>query len=136
MHARVSVALSLLLTVAALALCLPSGLMAEVARAGGGFDRGMGAIQTPRTNIGSGDINRGDFNVPGSDWGWGGRGAWGAGAAYPYAGGVYPDGMAYSVPSDCSYGVVNGTTYQSCNGENYTPVFQGSTVGFQIIPAQ
>lgn len=97
---------------------------------------------TPRTNIGNNNINNGTINVNGSDWGWGGDGAWGAaavgaavGAAAASSASSEPGTVIYSLPPSCTPVVVDGVTYQNCGGTYYQPAYQGSSVVYQTVPA-
>ena len=91
------------------------------------------------------------MNVSGSDWGWGGNGYWGAAAigaatgaaigaaaspdyGYGYGYGAGPGTVVYSLPPSCTPVIVNGTTYQSCNGVYYAPTYDGATVAYQTVP--
>lgn len=101
---------------------------------------------TPRNNINNGNINIGnDIDVSGSAWGWGDGGYWGAaalgaatGAAIAGAGPSYSEAPTYvapttiySLPPSCTPEVINGVTYQNCNGTYYEPTFSGSTIEYQ-----
>jgi hypothetical protein len=99
-------------------------------------------VRTPRSNINTGNVNVGNtVNVGGSDWGWGGNGAWGAVAAGVTAGAIAgsiasgPGTVVYSLPPSCTTVYVNGISYQSCDGAYYQPSYQGSTVVYQTVPS-
>ena len=103
-----------------------------------------------RGNINTGNINRGNINtgnVNGNwstdidvDNGWNGYGGWGAaaagaavGAAVGYAASV--GSVVYALPAGCATSVVNGITYQNCNGVWYEPSFAGSSVSYTVVNA-
>ncbi|HEX2998908.1 MAG TPA: DUF6515 family protein [Armatimonadota bacterium] len=41
--------------------------------------------------------------------------------------------MVTSLPPSCTPTVVNGTTYQSCNGVLYQPVYSGTSVQYEVV---
>jgi hypothetical protein len=96
----------------------------------GGYPSSFGqGVQIPRTSIDSDRFDRDNtFNVDGSDWGWGGDGAWGAATlgAATVSGlvGAGPSSVIYSLPFGCD-------PYEYCNGAYYQPVYLGSTLGYQ-----
>jgi hypothetical protein len=115
----------------------------------GGIAQRPGGID--RTNIGSGnrvingDINRNynrDVNID-NDWGW--DNGWdGCCWQYPLAtGAAIAAGAAitsaaigstvYSLPSSCTVTVVNGVTYQNCDGTWYEPQFNGTTTTYIVV---
>jgi hypothetical protein len=67
-----------------------------------------------------------DVDVDGG-WGWDDDWAWAFGTA------IVVGAMVSSLPPDCQPVMVNGTTHQSCNGVLYQPVYQGTSVQYQVV---
>gem|GEM_PF-1706216 len=121
-----------------------------------GFGPGQPGNRPP-WHTGNNNINTGNINVNSNNGGWGY--GWGSGAGLAlgaaaatgaaigsatsepsyYGGEGYAAAPAptvvYSLPPSCSTVVVNGATYQSCDGSYYQPVYNGATVVYQQVPS-
>ncbi|PYP75054.1 MAG: hypothetical protein DMD35_22535 [Gemmatimonadetes bacterium] len=113
---------------------------------------GAGAANRPaagggRNNVGN-NVNTGDryTNIE-ADGDWNGGSCWGGNCGcchHPIAAGVAVGAAAavtaavigstvYALPSGCQTLVVNGITYNDCNGTWYQPQFQGTETTYIIV---
>jgi len=67
------------------------------------------------------------------DYGWGWGWGWGAAAAVGTA--VAVGTYVATLPTGCSTVYVGDTVYQRCGPTYYMPVYQGTTVTYQVVPA-
>ena len=161
-RSRVSIAvLSAVFAASALALLVAAPVLA---RGGGGFRGGGGGFGggngfarpspsfSPSTpgfrpdnrpwHTGDNNINTGDIDVNSNNGGWGWGWGSGAGLALGATAATFGDDyaaaptMIYDLPPSCAPVLVNGTTYQNCDGTYYEPVYNGSSVIYQAVPAQ
>ena len=124
--------------VSALAV-LVVGLWMLQAESSGAVDRDFGGGRdVARTSVRSADIN--DVNVNKDvnvnvDHGGCCFDTWGHPVATTaaVATGIAVGAAAASAPQNCTPVVTDGVTTQSCNGTYYRPIYQGTSVQYQVI---